>query len=30
MDLLTQNREVLDAVANMLIEKEKITGVQML
>ena len=28
--LLTENKDVLDAIANMLVEKEKINGDQML
>ena len=30
MDLLTSNRNILDAIANTLIEKEKIDGIEML
>ena len=30
MDLLTTNRSILDAIANTLIEKEKIDGIEML
>ena len=30
MDLLTSNRSILDAIANTLIEKEKIDGIEML
>jgi len=28
--LLLENRDVLDAIANMLVEKEKINGAQLL
>jgi ATP-dependent Zn protease len=30
MKILTDNRNILDAIAKTLIEKEKITGVEML
>jgi ATP-dependent Zn protease len=30
MSLLTENKDILDAIAKILIDKEKITGIEML